>query len=86
MWRPQHPAAEPARARGPSLVAGPTGVDLAFAVIDMSPVTHIDAPGTHAMETWLGDFHDSGVQASGQGRGRRCIGEQRARAGLRHST
>lgn len=38
------------------------GVELSYLVLDFSPVTHIDASGMHALETWIVDSAANGVQ------------------------
>lgn len=35
---------------------------LAFCILEMGPVTHIDAPGCHALEELMEEFHKAGVQ------------------------
>jgi hypothetical protein len=43
------------------------GVELSYLVLDFSPVTHIDASGMHALETWIVEAAGSGVQVRGGG-------------------
>lgn len=38
------------------------GVKLEYAVLDMSPVGHIDATGIHALEGWIEEFARNGTQ------------------------
>ncbi len=38
------------------------GVKLQYAVLDFSPVTHIDATGIHALEGWIEHFAKAGCQ------------------------
>ncbi|GFR50731.1 hypothetical protein Agub_g12988 [Astrephomene gubernaculifera] len=38
------------------------GAKLEFAIMDMSPVTHIDATGIHALEGWIEHFANGGTQ------------------------
>ncbi|KAG2433274.1 hypothetical protein HXX76_008342 [Chlamydomonas incerta] len=38
------------------------GTKLEFAILDMSPVTHIDATGVHALEGWIEHFANVGTQ------------------------
>ncbi|KAG2497041.1 hypothetical protein HYH03_005043 [Edaphochlamys debaryana] len=45
-----------------SFSADKGGVKLEYAIIDMSPVTHIDATGIHALEGWIEHFAGTGTQ------------------------
>ncbi|KXZ46976.1 hypothetical protein GPECTOR_39g470 [Gonium pectorale] len=42
--------------------SGERGIKLQYVVLDMSPVTHIDATGIHALEGWITHFAEAGVQ------------------------
>ena len=39
-----------------------SGVPLEFCILEMGPMTHIDAPGSHALEEIIEHFHRAGVQ------------------------
>lgn len=48
------------------------GRPLEFVLFDLSPVTHIDAPGIHAIETWIEEFAADGTQVRLGGKREHC--------------